>query len=82
MKCVIIHDVSCILLQATKQSAGGRATAGSGGGGSGGGMDVSLELQEGCELLVEEQGAASKLIRVDAASLADMEVSEKFKMES
>lgn len=44
------------------------------GGGGGGGMDASLDLREGSELLVEEQGAVSKLIMVESTSLADMEV--------
>ena len=60
----------CIgVTQAAKPSgAGGKA------GGDGGGESAGLELSEGSELLVEEQGAVSKLIATEFSSLADMEV--------
>lgn len=65
----------CLILfrmrrKALKQSSGGRLSAALGASS----VDASLELQEGSELLVEEQGAVSKLIMVEATSLADMEV--------
>ncbi len=59
--------------QSAKPSGMGGKHGGSGGSG-GSGESASLELTEGSELLVEEQGAVSKLIATDVSSLADMEV--------
>lgn len=42
--------------------------------GTAGAESSGLDLSEGSELLVEEQGAVSKLITSDFASLAEMEV--------
>eukprot|EP00903_Cladosiphon_okamuranus_P007250 g7034.t3 len=46
-------------------------------GGSGGLGSVGLELSEGSELLVEEQGAVSKLIATEFSSFAEMEVARR-----
>eukprot|EP00752_Nemacystus_decipiens_P001274 g1270.t1 len=51
--------------------AGGKA------GGGGGVESAGLELSEGSELLVEEQGAVSKLIATEYSSLADMEAARR-----
>lgn len=69
--CPCLPPFTRLGIQGSRLSGGGRPTPG-----GGGKLEpASLGLSDGSELLVEEQGAASKLITEGCASLADMEVS-------
>lgn len=72
MLCLSPYPLLASDSQGSRQSGSGKSTQG------GGGWEAaSLGLLDGSELLVEEQGAVSKLIMEEGcASLADMEVGD------